>query len=111
MSRHDPLLRVRHMRDYAREAVELLGAKSVDDVVGDRVLELALTRLVQIIGEAAARMAPQVRSQHPGVAWRDAAAMRNKLVHDYDYVDVSVVYETVRNDLPPLLAQLEDMLK
>lgn len=110
MSRHDPLLRVRHMRDYAREAVELLGTKSLDEVIGDRTLQLALARLVEIIGEASARVAPQLRSQHPSVAWREAAAMRNKLIHDYDYVDVSVVFNTVQNDLPPLIEQLEELL-
>jgi hypothetical protein len=39
MSRHDPLLRVRHMRDHAREAVELLAGKSLDEVNADRTLQ------------------------------------------------------------------------
>lgn len=111
MSRHDPLLRLRHMRDHAREAVDLLGSATVEEVIGDRTLQLALTRLVEIIGEAATRVAPQLRSQYPRVAWREAAAMRNKLIHDYDYVDVEVVYHTVRRDLPTLIEQLDEMLK
>lgn len=111
MSLHDPLVRVRHMRDYAREAVQLLGEKTLDELTGDRVLQLALVRLVEIVGEAATRVDPAVKLQHPSLPWREAAGMRNKLVHDYDYVDIVVVFHTVQNDLPPLIQQLEAVLQ
>jgi uncharacterized protein with HEPN domain len=110
MSRRDPLLRVRHMRDHAREAVELLASKSLDEVLDDRTLQLALTRLLEVIGEAASRVNDAFRQAHADVPWAKAAGMRNKLIHDYEYVDLEIVYKTVRNELPALLAQLDAIL-
>jgi len=110
MSRHDPLIRVRHMRDHSREAIDLLGEMTLDDLLHDRTLQLALVRLVEIVGEASTRVAGEVKDQHPAVPWRDIAGMRNKLIHEYEYVDVTIVYNTVRHDLPPLIALLDEVL-
>jgi hypothetical protein len=52
MSQHDPKIRMRHMFDNAREAVALLGEKSVEELEADRVLQLALTRLVEVVGRS-----------------------------------------------------------
>lgn len=56
MSQHDPLVALRHMLDHASEAVGLIRGKSRLDVEDDRLLQLALTRLVEIVGEAATRV-------------------------------------------------------
>jgi len=56
MSQHDPLVALRHMLDHAREAVELAQGRSRKDLDSDRLLQLALTRLVEIVGEAASRV-------------------------------------------------------
>lgn len=61
MSRHDPLLRVRHMLDYSREAVELLGNRSLEELQSNRVLQLALVQLIEIVGEAGSRVPDEVR--------------------------------------------------
>jgi uncharacterized protein with HEPN domain len=50
MTQHDPLLRVRHMLDFAREAVELLGDRSLDNLQANRVLQLAIVQLIGLLG-------------------------------------------------------------
>ncbi len=65
MTRHDPAVRLRHMLDHAREAVALLGNRGEADVATDRVLELALIRLVEVVGEAAAQVPASVRDACP----------------------------------------------
>ncbi len=57
MSRHDDSVSIQQMRDHAREAIAMGGGKTRDEIVADRKLQLALTRLVEIIGEAAASRA------------------------------------------------------
>ncbi len=94
------------MRAGAQEAIELLGARSSDDLRADRVLQLALTHLVEIIGEAARRVSAEGRSERPEVPWQAIMAMRNRLAHDYRDVDLDVLCETVRADLPALIRQL-----
>lgn len=95
------------MRDHAVEAIEMLGDRTLDQLRNDRMLQLALVQLIEIVGEAASRISVSVRERYPAVPWQLAADMRNKLIHGYDIVEFAVVYDTVRDDLPPLVAQLD----
>ena len=111
MTRHDPTVRLRHMLDHAKEAVDLLSGKEKADLSRDRVLELALVRLVEIVGEAANRLSIEDQSQYPSIPWRDIVGMRNRLVHGYDAVDVEVLWDTVQVDLPQVIEELERILR
>jgi uncharacterized protein with HEPN domain len=110
MSHHDSLVRVRHMLDYSLEAIELLGAKSVDELQADRTLQLALVQLIQIVGEASKRVGDDFCRAHPSLPWAKAAKMRDKLIHGYDVIDFSIVHRTVTVELPALVVQLRELL-
>ena len=69
MSRHDDAVRLRHMLEHAREAVTLVRGKKRQDLDSERVLSLALVRLLEIIGEAAGRVTKGLQAQNPGIAW------------------------------------------
>jgi uncharacterized protein with HEPN domain len=87
MSRHSSEVRMGHMLDHAREAVAFAEGKSRADLNDERLLQLGLVRLVEIIGEAAARVAQEQRANYPSIPWEDVVGMRNRLVHGYDTVD------------------------
>ena len=70
----------------------------------------AVNRKFEIIGEAARRLSPEGRSQFPQIPWEMASAMRNILIHDYDEVNLNVVWDTAQNDLPRLIPQVEAYL-
>jgi uncharacterized protein with HEPN domain len=95
------------MVDAGREAVRFTQGRPRADLDGDRVLALALVKPLEIVGEAAARVTPESRQAHPDVPWRDVVAMRNRLIHGSFDVDLDRVWDTVTDDLPPLLAQLD----
>ena len=80
------------------------------DLGEDRMLELAFVRLIEIVGEAAARVDDEGRAAHPAVPWRQVVGMRNRLIHGYDTVDLDVLWDTIGVDLPPLIAALEGIL-
>lgn len=107
MSRHDDLVRFRHMLDHSREAVALLHGKTRADLKDTRLLELGLVRLVEIVGEAGARVSKEERAKHPEIPWDDVVGMRNRLIHGYEMVDLEILWDTVTDDLPPLIAVLE----
>jgi len=109
MSRHSGFVRLRHMLDSAREAVALVEGKTRHDLENTRLLELGLTRLVEIIGEAAARVPSDLRDRLPGIPWADVVGMRNKLIHGYDTVDLDILWDTVANELPVLIGALEKL--
>jgi uncharacterized protein with HEPN domain len=110
MSRHEDSVRLRHILAHAAEAADLVQGKTREDVKRTRVLELALVRLVEIVGEAASRVSQKVRRNHPQIPWVDIVGMRNRIVHGYDRVDLDVLWDTVIDDFPPLIAELEKIL-
>jgi uncharacterized protein with HEPN domain len=111
MSQHDDQVYLKHMLDHAREAVEMVAGKTQADLAQHRMLELALIRLVEIIGEAATRVSSEMKSSNPQVPWREIIGMRNRLTHGYDTVDLKVLWDTIAEDLPPLITDLEKIIK
>ena len=106
MSRHDPSVSLRQMRDHALEVIELVRGRSRGDLDADRLLALALVRLLEIIGEAAARVPAEERARRPGVPWSSIVSLRNRLIHGYDDIDHDIVWEVVTTDLPALVSGL-----
>ena len=110
MSQHKDKVRFQHMLDHGREAVAMIKGKERLDLDRDRMLELSLVRLVEIIGEAAARVRPESREKYPSIPWLQIVGIRNRLVHGYDAVDLDILWNTIIDDLPPLIAELEKIL-
>ena len=75
------------------------------------MLELALTRLLEIVGEAANRVSEDMQQRHPEVPWRQIVGLRHRLIHGYDAVDLDILWDIVRYDLPLLIAALEEILR
>lgn len=96
-------VRIRHMVDAVETALRFVGGKTRADLDGDDMLVLALTKLVEILGEAAKQVTRETRERHPAVPWSAAARMRDRLVHHYFDIDLDVLWSTVVSDLPGLL--------
>lgn len=106
----DDLIRVYHMLDAAREAVSFALNKKRTDLDKDRMLTLSIVKSVELIGEAASRISKECQASLPKVPWADIIAMRNRLIHVYFDIDLDRVWDTVTEDLPPLIAILERMV-
>ena len=110
MARHDPLIRMRHMLDYSREAVEMAKGKTAEELSKNRQLNLALTHLVELIGEAASQIPRDVQARYWEIPWPKIVSMHNRLIHGYNFVDYDILWDTVNTDLPPLIAGLEKII-
>ncbi len=103
----DDLVYIGHMLDTARKARRLVEGKQREDFDKEETLRLALAHLEQIVGEAARRVSQEFRDHHPRAPWKAIIGMRHKVVHDYLDVDEDVVWDTVKNELPSLIVELE----
>ena len=90
-----------------REALSFVLERTRSDLDSDRQLVLALVKDIEIVGEAAARITETTRRSLPEMPWDRIVAMRNRLVHAYFDINLDIVWKTVQEDLPALIALLE----
>jgi uncharacterized protein with HEPN domain len=110
MPGHEDNVRLRHMLDYTREAILLAQQWSRRDLATNRMLQLSLVRLVEIVGEAASRVSSETRQRYPQIPWPQISGMRNRLIHGYDFVDYDILWQTITEDLPALVAAVEPLV-
>ena len=109
MSRRDPAISLRQMRDHAQEVIELVRERSRSDLDSDRLLALALVRLLEINGEAASRVSADEQARRPHIPWSSIVGLRNRLIHGYDHIDYDIVWQIVTKDLQLLTSELSDV--
>ena len=107
MPRDPDKVRLLHVLDHAREARDLVSGRARADLDTDRVLSLALVRLLEVIGEAASRLSQEARAQRPETPWGEIISLRNRLIHGYDSVDLDILWNILQDDLPELIRALE----
>ena len=93
--------------DAARLALSYVSGKTRAEFDQDIQCQDAVVRRLEIIGEAARRVSEQTKARFPYLPWSAMMNMRNVLIHEYDAVDLPIVWDTVQNDLPPLITVLE----
>jgi uncharacterized protein with HEPN domain len=108
--RPDDRLRIQHILDHGREALEIVNGKRREDLYSDRLLSLALVRLLEVIGEAAGRVSEETRTVYKDIPWTQIVGLRNRLIHGYDSVDFDILWEILTVDLPGLVKATEKIL-
>jgi len=111
MTWRDDSMRLRHMLDHAVEAVEMAAGKDRQDLKADRQFCLAMTRLVEIVGEAAVHVSSEGRQQWSFMPWAEVVGLRNRLIHGYDAVDLDILWDIIQEDLPSLIIDLQRILE
>ena len=110
MSQRNNQVYIGHMLDTAKKAISFIEGLSREDFDNNEMLRISLVHLLQTIGEAARRVSIDFRSAYPEIPWQSVVGMRSKIVHDYIDIDEDVVWNTVKNDLPFLILELEKII-
>ncbi|MBM4038071.1 MAG: DUF86 domain-containing protein [Planctomycetes bacterium] len=97
--------------DSARLAISYLAGVEYPRFAADVQLQDSVIRRLEIIGEAARRCSDETQCLWPDLPWRDMIGMRNVMIHQYDSVDLSIVWRTVQHNLPELVRDLERILE
>lgn len=108
----------REIGDYIEDIIDSMDkamnfAKdlSYEEFVQDNKTVFAVVRALEIIGEATKNIPDNVRKKYPEIPWKDIAGMRNKVIHEYFGVKLSIVWKSIKEEIPPLKLLFEKMLR
>ena len=110
-TQRDDSVYLKHIRDAIAKIQAYVKGVSKYSFMRETLIQDAVIRQIEIIGEAAKRVSEKTRSENVQIPWQDISGMRNKLIHDYFGVDIEKVWLTVRRDIPLLKKQINRILE
>jgi len=94
----------------ARQIQEFIQGVDKAKFQDSALIQSAVMRQIEIMGEASKRLSEKLRLEHPAIPWKKLAGMRDILIHAYDHVDIDEVWNAVETSIPALLKQIETLI-
>jgi len=111
-------MKKREYEDYVQDILEsaaaikgFIGSMTEKEFILDKKTHFAVTRAIEVIGEAVKNIPTSFRANHPHVPWKEMAGMRDKLVHEYFGIDLRVLWKTAKDDVSQIEGVFEKILK
>ena len=103
--------RIEHMLEMATQLQETIARHNLDEIKKDPILFYGLTKMIEIIGEAAYKLTLEFKQKNPELPWRKIIGMRHILVHGYYSVSPELLWDVIQNDIPPMIPILKMYLE
>jgi len=110
MSKKNNWVYLTHMWEMCRKALSIVEGLDKSEFLQNEIIQLALTRLIEMIGEAAAQVDTPFRFEYDQIPWNEIVGMRHRIVHDYLNVDEQIIWQVAKEDLPDLLIILDKII-
>ena len=107
----DTIVFVNHINDAISDIEEFIKNCEQEDFFKSKLIQSAVIRQIEIIGEATKNIPSDFKEKYPYVEWKDMAGMRDKLIHNYFGVSAKIVWKVIKNDLPKLKADIQKILQ
>lgn len=102
--------RLSHIVEAVEKIQSYVAGMSLEEFLTDTRTSDAVLRNLEIVGEAARLVPEEVTTRHQQVPWAEMRALRNIVAHEYDRVDLRIIWEAVHHDLPPLVPLVQEVL-
>lgn len=102
--------RIEHMLEMARNLQEAKSCHTYEEILSDKILFYGLTKMTEIIGEAAYKLTHEFIENHPSLPWKQIIGMRHILVHGYFKIAPEDLWDVISNDIPSMIPVLEAYL-
>ena len=89
-----------------RKIIAFVDGVSKNDLENDEMRLFAVLHGIQIMGEATKRLSPEFRAKYPAIPWKEIAGIRDRIVHQYDKINMEVIWDVVELEIPELLAKI-----
>ncbi|MBD5329279.1 MAG: DUF86 domain-containing protein [Bacteroides sp.] len=103
--------RLEHMLEMAKNLQEAKSLHTYDEVLNDKILFYGLTKMTEIIGEAAYKLTHEFTDTHPALPWKQIIGLRHILVHGYFKINPEDLWDVILNDIPIMMPILESYIK
>src|SRR5512138_194075 len=94
----------------ARKALKFVEGIDRNNFEDNELVQNAVMRPLEIIGEASAKISKEFRKTHPDIPWREMVGLRNRLIHEYFRINFGAVWDTINKDLPALIEIIEPLV-
>ena len=106
----DPQVFLKHILESIDWVEKDTKGMAKEDFLKNVPMQDAVVRRIEIIGEAIRNLPSGIKKENKDVAWQDITDMRNKIIHEYFGVDLELVWEVVKKDVPALKNQVKEIL-